>query len=140
MKIGNNKVVDAENDLILVILNKDIKKATKKNNRGCVVAKACNRQENVEALIHLTRVYLRNGGPWTRYVLPGSLRGELIAFDRGGKFIPGTYVLKAPTEASKLGNHRGKSTEKKSGIIRAKPTYVTDIRANLYNVVETTHG
>ena len=134
MKIKGNKVVDAKKDLVLIVLARDVAHASKKSPKTCVVAKACSRQEKMEAIIHLTRVYLRNGGNWARYVLPPSLRGELIAFDRGGIFIPDTYVLLAPKGRSKLGNHTGRSGKRNSSSLRKKPQYVKDIRANLYDV------
>ena len=138
MEIRGNKVVDATKDLVLIVMQRDVDFANKKKNHSCAVAKACARQEKMEALIHLTRVYLRNGKDhWTRYILPPSLRGELIAFDRGGTFIPDTYVLLAPTKTTKLGSHsiskRGKDNPNS---LRKKPAYVKDIRARLYNVVK----
>jgi hypothetical protein len=135
MDINGNTVEDAKKDLVLIVMPRDVAHADKKSPKTCVVAKACSRQEKVEAIIHLTRVYLRNGGNWVRYILPPSLRGELIAFDRGGTFIPDTYVLIAPTGKSKLGNHSiSKRGNRNANSLRKKPTYVKDIRANLYNV------
>ncbi len=138
MEIRGNKVVDATKDLVLILMQSDVDLASRKKNHSCAVAKACARQEQMEALIHLTRVYLRNGKDhWTRYVLPPSLRGELIAFDRGGTFIPDTYVLLAPTKTQKLGKHLGgKRGKHNPSALRKKPAYVKDIRASLYNVVK----
>tara|TARA_R100000306_G_C4281676_1_gene95404 strand:- start:125 stop:541 length:417 start_codon:yes stop_codon:yes gene_type:complete len=138
MKLKGNKVVDATKDLVLIVMQKDVDFASRKKNHSCAVAKACARQEKMEALIHLTRVYLRNGEEhWTRYILPPSLRGELIAFDRGGTFIPDTYVLLAPKKSEKLGSHAGgKRGKDNPNSLRKKPTYVKDIRANVYNVTK----
>jgi hypothetical protein len=136
MNIKGNKVVDAKSDLVLIVLARDIAHADRKKANRCVIAKACSRQEKMEAVIHLTRVYLRNGEDhWKRYILPQSLRGELIAFDRGGAFIPGTYVLDAPKGGTRLGKHKsGKRGKMNASSLRKKPTYIKDIRANLYNV------
>jgi hypothetical protein len=135
MQLKGSAVEDAKHDLVLIILPRDIKFASKKNNMACVVAKACSRQEKMEALIHLTKMYLRNGGNWIRYCLPPALRNELIVFDRGGAFVPGTYVLTAPRGVIRLGIKRKHTRTGKLKRPRRKPQYVKDIRANLYNVV-----
>jgi hypothetical protein len=135
MQLKGSAVEDAKHDLVLIVLPRDIKFASKKNDRTCVVAKACSRQEKMEALIHLTKVYLRNGGNWIRYCLPPALRNELIAFDRGGAFIPDTYVLRAPQGGVRLGVKRKHTRTNTLKRPRRKPQYVKDIRANLYDVV-----
>lgn len=114
---------DATSHITLEILPKDIAAAHIKDPSGCVMAKACKRQLGREARIHLTRVYIKkNGGDtWIRYLVPSSLRGEIISFDRGGKFFPGRYVLSPPYKTAKLGadKRRGRTNPKKDG----KPTY-----------------
>jgi hypothetical protein len=53
----------------------------------------CLANECDEAIVNLSRAYLRNGRKWTRYVVTAALRGEILAFDRGGAFAPGEYRL-----------------------------------------------
>ena len=106
-KFDTKNVTDATEDITLTILPTDIIGADLKTPGNCVAARACRRQENLEARIHITRVYLRNGGTvWTRYIVPTNLRTEIIAYDRGGAFVPGTYHLKAPKSAEKLGRRK----------------------------------
>mgnify|MGYP003138584284 CR=1 FL=1 len=133
MQVYGSSVKDAEEDLLLTITPGDVREASPLDPTNCAIAKACRRQEQLEALIHITRVYLRNGGKdWVRYVLPNSLRGEIIAHDRGGVFKPGSYVLMAPSKSEKLGGHRGIKRQKKpSGKLRRKPIYTGDIRPSM---------
>jgi hypothetical protein len=132
MDIRGSSVEDATQDMMLKVTNSDIKGATKKAPSKCAIARACKRQENVEAIIHITRVYLRNGGKnWVRYILPKALRGEIIAFDRGGKFLPGEFVLMAPKNQEKLGSIRRKVRSNKRATLRRKPVYMSGIRISL---------
>jgi hypothetical protein len=129
MEIRGSAVEDATQDLILSVTAKDIRNASSKNPSNCVVAKACRRQENLEAIIHVSRVYLRNGGKnWIRYILPKSLRGEIIAFDRGGKVYPGDFILMAPKASEKLGTYPAYGKRTGKGNVKRKPVFVTGIR------------
>ena len=119
-------VRDATNHITLEILPRDIKGATLKSPSACVTARACRRQEGREARIHLSRVYIKKNGDniWYRYFVPPSLRGEIVSFDRGGKFFPGKYVLSPPTPAERLGadKRRGRTSPNKKGKKRYKVT------------------
>ena len=125
-KLPFRDVRDATNHLVLEILPKDVKGATIKNPSTCVTARACQRQLGREARIHLSRVYIKaNGGDiWYRYFVPESLRGEIVSFDRGGKFFPGTYTLSPPKPSGRLGadKRRGGTHPKKDGQKKYKVT------------------
>ncbi len=88
-------IIDAKRPVTLVITKRDVTTADTKEPAHCVVAKACRRMMNAaEVRVHLSRTYVRaNEGNWTRFFTPRSLRQEIIAFDRGGKFEPGQYQL-----------------------------------------------
>lgn len=101
MKIDGKHVVDAKRRLLLKIMRSDIKAAQIKSPKACVAAQACVRRPEVqEARVHLSRVYLKTkkgrGFQWTRFITPGPLKQEIIAYDRGGSFEPGTYELLVP--------------------------------------------
>ena len=86
-------------------MREDIVNARKKNSNCCAVAKACTRGLNVKAVkVHLTRLYLNTDGKcFTRYIVSGAMRSEIIAFDRGGRFQPGSYNLGVPDKTKLLG-------------------------------------
>ena len=128
-------VKDAKEDLILEILPRDVRGASLKSPDKCAAALACSRQLGREARIHISRVYIKeNGGnTWLRYVTSRSLRTEVIAFDRGGSFMPGTYLLKVPSKTRKLGADARK--RKGTPIRRKKRPYrtVKDVRTGPAN-------
>jgi hypothetical protein len=128
-KFSTKNVVDAEEDITLEILPRDIRHATIKKPSSCAAARACRRQENQTARIHITRLYMKkdNDEMWTRYITPKTLRTEIIAFDRGGEFIPGKYILRAPRNYEKLGKyHKGSSNGQSKR--KRKRVVVKDIR------------
>jgi len=98
-------VLDAKKSLRLEVLREDIRVATKKAPNSCAVAKACARAMGVKAVkVHVSRLYLNmDDKSWTRYVVSGAMRSEIIAYDRGGKFMPGMYNLMAPPKCKRLG-------------------------------------
>lgn len=129
-------VKDAKEDLILEILPRDVQGASLKSPDKCAAALACSRQLGREARIHISRVYIKeNGGTtWLRYVTSKPLRTEVIAFDRGGLFMPGSYLLKVPSQTRKLGadarnKRRTKRTEWKKRAYRT----VKDVRTGPAN-------
>lgn len=116
-KLDGLPVVNARKSLTVHVSLKDIKAAKGKDPGRCAAALACVRQLGAtEARIHLGRSYVRYNGKWERYTTSASLRSEVVAFDRGGKFEPGEYKLlkMAPhREMDKLrkrktGPHNGK--------------------------------
>jgi hypothetical protein len=110
-------VMDAKRPVRLKIIPADIQGANVKEPDDCAIARACRRQLHViEARVHLTRTYLRtNTGNWVRYATPPAARAEIIAFDRGGRFVPSEFILKPVPERDRLGAPRrgGKATGKK---------------------------
>lgn len=94
MKIAGTAVKDADNKLTVTITKNDVRTGTLKEAKSCAAANALCRQEGAEAaLVHFTRAYIKKGKLWRRYFVPNALRAEIIAFDRGGEFKPGKYVL-----------------------------------------------
>jgi hypothetical protein len=110
-KFDNLPVIDAKHPIKIVVNARDVSNADNKNPADCVLARACRRNLDVpEVRIHLSRAYVRaNKGNWTRYIVPQSARSEIIAFDRGGKFETGEFVLTPPTKSTRLGQPSRKS-------------------------------
>lgn len=49
-----------------------------------------------DAYVHLGRLYLMINGKWRRWHVPGYARDEVVAFDRGGKFVPQEIIFTPP--------------------------------------------
>lgn len=123
-------VEDSRKPLQLVITKSDCANGDPKQPDTCAAAKALKRQCHAkEVRVHLARVYVKTTpDKWTRYVVPRSLRAEIIAFDRGGEFAPGEYYLSAARPSMKLGTKR-KTPSKRTG------THPQRKRRNKYHVV-----
>ena len=87
-------VYDATEPLVIEIIKADIHMKDRKNPAKCAVAEACKRELHVtEAKAYRSRLYVRYGDHWKRYMLPESVRQEVASFDRGGGFSQGTYRI-----------------------------------------------
>ena len=112
MEINGIKVVDAKKPLKLHITTGDVKKGANKNPGSCAAAQACLKLPGVtQARVHISKTYIQVGNRWMRFDTPKSLRSEIIAFDRGGKFAAGEYTLKPVIPAHKpTGKSQGTAT------------------------------
>lgn len=136
-------VIDAKRALQIVVQPGDISRSLRANGRkepdSCAMAKAMRRQTHCKDVrIHLARTYVRqNDGNWQRYMTPGALRQEIIAFDRGGRFEPGAYLLKVAQPSKKAtGKRQGSDKDKrKNKKRRHSPTVVKNVRTGPANYV-----
>lgn len=140
-QIDGKPIINATKPVELEIIDKDIAKADRKEPLDCVVARACRRDLKAkEVRVHLSRIYIRfNDGSWQRFMTPTSMRSDIIAFDRGGTFPPGTYVLKPPPANRPTGkrmgskpkyNHASKNPNRKK---RTRAYHLTeDVRSTPY--------
>lgn len=113
MKISGRDVVDATEPIQVTINKRDITLGKKKNAHGCAAAIALCREHHAdEAVVHFSRAYVRRGNTWYRYRVPQMLRSEVVAFDRGGEFQPGDYLLKAIEPAHKLNSRKRRNSSK----------------------------
>jgi hypothetical protein len=100
MRINGTQVKDATKKIVLTITPQDVKSGAKKNANSCAAANALCRQEGCEAAkVHMSRAYIKKGKTWYRFAVPTALKNEVLAFDRGGAFEPGDYIL-APVQPS----------------------------------------
>lgn len=133
--INGLPIVNAKRPIVLKVTARDIAQADRKEPADCAMARACRRGLGVaEARIHLGRVYLRQRGgkQWTRYVTPQALRYEIVAFDHGGRFEPGEYVLNPLPPSWITGKGTGTAKSKsKSKHSRAKETRPRHIVRNV---------
>jgi len=116
--INGLPIRNATTSLLLHITGPDVKSARIKRPDFCVVALAIKREMRAkEVRVHLGRVYVRTtGAHWTRYITPGSLRAEIISFDRGGRFALGVHTLQAVPVGQRTGKTQG--AKKKKGAPR----------------------
>lgn len=104
MRIGGLKVVDATKPVSIKINAKDVKDGGVKNAAACAAALACKRLFNsADARVHVSKTYVKVNNKWIRFRTPQSLRAEIVAFDRGGRFAPGEYTLGKVEPANRLG-------------------------------------
>jgi hypothetical protein len=101
VEINGKKVVDATRKVKIFINKHDTVVGDNKNPSSCAAARAVKRDvtDCLSARVHIGRVYVEQKDKWVRYFTPEALRTEIIAFDRGGTFAPGTYELKPPSPA-----------------------------------------
>jgi hypothetical protein len=107
-------VYDATEPLIIEIVKADIHPRDRKNPEKCALAQACKRELHVtEARAYLSRLYIKHGDHWLRYMLSESVRQEVASFDRGGGFSQGTYRIPAvPLHQRSGGKSQGGSGKK----------------------------
>lgn len=99
MKINGVPVLDAKKSIVLKITPKDVTLGNTKDPGSCAAARCLLRQPDVEAArVHIARTYVKIAGKWMRYKTTAPLRQEIVTFDRGGVFEPGTYMLKPLSE------------------------------------------
>jgi hypothetical protein len=107
MKIQGVEVKDATKKIVLTITKQDVRSGAKKDSNSCAAAKALCRQEQCEAAkVHFSRAYVKKSGKWIRFFVPPALRNEVLAFDRGGEFAPGEYVLTPVQPTVRLGANK----------------------------------
>lgn len=112
MKIKGFPVVNARAPLVINITARDTSRGHTKNPNACAAARACLREVDgcTEVRVHLSRTYILIGERWHRYATSPSIRAEIIAFDRGGSFAPGQYMLGSTTTAAASGKRTGSKT------------------------------
>lgn len=114
MKIDGQTVVDAKKPLKLRITKTDCKLGKSKKAASCAAARCLLRLPEVEAArVHISRTYVKIDNKWKRFDTSKPLRSEIIAFDRGGSFEPGEYLLNpvSPSQRAKIGTRQGSSAK-----------------------------
>lgn len=99
MKINGKKVVNGKSDFRLKIQQRDITRGKSKAPAECAAALALMREnKDISSVrVHIGRIFIETPGAWLRYKTPHTLRDEIVAFDRGGQFLPGEHMVKALT-------------------------------------------
>jgi hypothetical protein len=135
-RIDGLDVHNASTAIRLNVTAADIKKGAPKNPNACAIALAAVRQIKgaTAAKVHLSCVYVMIRGEWRRYRTPEYATREIVAFDRGGTFIPGEYDLLPISTASlvrRVDRIRGKAASPKR--TKSRPRHVTlDVRESAH--------
>ena len=141
MKIAGLEVEDANEPLTITVTKSDVRIGAKKNADTCAMAQALCRQTGATAAkVHFSRAYIKMGKKWQRFGVPLALRSEVLAFDRGGAFAPGEYVLSPLqptvrldyTPTKKRGaRHKEKRTPQRGNKPRRPYHVVSGVRAKM---------
>ena len=134
MEIAGKKVVDARKPVTINITPRDVATGDNKNPSACAAARAARHSipECISARVHIGRVYIEQKDKWVRFNTPDSLRAEIIAFDRGGSFQPGEYVLRpiSPNETTE-GRARKLEENRKRNVTSGTPGATRTRRSRL---------
>ncbi len=91
-RIDGEPVANAMQRLRVKVTKSDIEHGQPLNPNACAIARACIRQVRnvVAAKVHKGRLYLKFEGQkrWQRWMVPEYATREIVAFDRGGRFVP----------------------------------------------------
>jgi hypothetical protein len=108
------RVTDAAKGLEIEVTKQDDKVSRRNDHAGCAMAVACKREYKLDGvIIARTVAYLVKGDEAIRYYVPERATREIVSFDRGGGFAPGSYALTKPTY--NLGHSHGKAPEGSRG-------------------------
>src|SRR5215472_13944922 len=98
------KVRDADDPVFIEVSDKDVKTSHRKDHNECAFAVACKRQEGLQGvIIAKSTAYLVKQRVAIRYEVPGSVAKEIVSFDRGSEFLPGSYSLRPFSKGTRLG-------------------------------------
>lgn len=123
-------VVDAKELIRIRVSPQDGITGKGKAHDGCALAVACKRLFHLDgAIVSTGTAYLVKGHKATRYQVPNAVSREIVSFDRGAGFAPGTYALYSPTP---MGRDREHAPSQGASRKREKPRHMTTgIRAML---------
>ena len=99
-RIDGQPVTNGHRRIRVKVSAADIKDGAPLNSNSCAIARACIRQvPNVTAAkVHLGRLYLLFAGAarWQRWFVPEYATREIVAYDRGGRFVPQEIDFQPP--------------------------------------------
>ncbi len=96
-------VVDATSNVVIEVTKSDASSKAVKNHNACAMTVACKRKFKLDGvIISRTLAYLIKGKQARRFLLPESVKKEIVSFDRGAGFEIGKYELsKIPVSMTK---------------------------------------
>ena len=131
MEINGKPVVNSKRKFSIEISARDVRLGNTKDPGGCAAARCLMRTVPgiKSARVHMSVTYLEFAEHWERLMTPDSLRSEILAFDRGARFYPGTYNLAplSPAMQAKHGARQGgpDNPKRKKKKVASRPYHVT---------------
>jgi hypothetical protein len=108
VKLEGLPVIDAKEPLEFTVTKRDARVGGIQAPDSCAMALACKREHHSKDVrIHLNFSYVLEKDHWVRYRTPACVTREIIAFDRGGTFDPGEYMLLVPYKSCRIGLVKG---------------------------------
>ena len=102
-------VRDAKESIAIEVTPQDANPSKKRKHSECAMAVAAKRNYKLDGVIvSRSLAFLVKGTEAVRYQLPPSVAKEVVSFDRGGGFAPGSYKLSRPTKAHRLGSRKNR--------------------------------
>jgi hypothetical protein len=116
-RIDGQPVANGHRRLRIKVTAADVKEGAPLNHNSCAIAVACMRQvpHLTAAKVHLGRLYLLFEGEtrWRRWYVPEYATREIVAFDRGGRFVPQEIDF-TPPPVEVLARYRKPSAPRKA--------------------------
>jgi len=129
MKFNGLPVKDATKNLEIEIEKVDAVGSRKKDPHNCAAARAIKREYKCkDVAVFSSKTYVLENDHYVRYITPESITREIVAFDRGSEFEPGSYKLRKPGPTEKLGSPRTPSNKKKGSGVRNRIHVTANIR------------
>jgi hypothetical protein len=115
---GDTPIVDAKNELRIVVQACDVQGAKRKDPEHCVFARACRRMFGAKKILFYKQVaYVEipntNGTKRVeRFLLSKDVRKSIQQFDRDGSTLPnGGFVLQPPHASQTLGSRQQRNKD-----------------------------
>jgi hypothetical protein len=126
---STEKVKDADGDLTLCVTANDVKESKRKQHDGCALAVRMKREFEADGVIvGVNTAYVIKDKVATRYKVTERASREIVSFDRGASFEPGTYKLKKPTRPLGEGhNHPRGDSSKRYGDGKARQVQIPTV-------------
>jgi hypothetical protein len=131
-RIDGEPIANGMVRLRVEVTRADIEKGEPMNPNACAIARACIRQvkDVVAAKVHKGRLYLKFESQlrWKKWHVPEYATREIVAFDRGGRFVPqlidfspppiAVLARYRPAKAARTGKKRKRSTQHRTMDVR----------------------
>lgn len=123
------EVIDAQVDDVLEITQEDIDNSVPMDEHNCAIAVAWRRSDPTikDTIVCKSRAFKMKDRfgylKYFRYYVSRPIMIQEAILDNGGRFAPGTYVLKAMPKSKKTGSQQG--SDKPPGQ-KPKPTLVKE--------------
>ena len=119
---GVNRVADGKRPISVEVTAADCKRGDRSEPDSCAMARACRREMECDGvLIWRSTAWVVKGDLAVKYHVPPSLGREIVVFDRGGAFLPGTYGLSAVPKSGSVEDAKRPRRNKISGGGHGKP-------------------